>query len=214
MTLRLSPGPLAVATHNAGKIREILAMLQPYGIGVKSATELSLPEPEETGSTFAENAILKARAAAEASGLVALADDSGLAVDALDGDPGIYSARWAGPAKDFSAAMKKVEEKLNAAGATSPEKRGAHFVAVLAVASPDGEVETFEGRVDGTLVWPPRGTNGFGYDPMFQPDGYSETFGEMDAGAKHGGGNGGDAALSHRARAFAALAHRFLEKRP
>jgi XTP/dITP diphosphohydrolase len=213
MTLRLSPGPLAVATHNAGKIREILAMLQPYGVGVKSASELNLPEPEETGSTFAENAILKARAAAEASGLVALADDSGLAVDALAGDPGIYSARWAGPAKDFSVAMRKVEEKLNAAGATTPAKRRAHFVAVLAVASPGGEVETFEGRVDGTLVWPPRGTNGFGYDPMFQPEGYSETFGEMPPDAKHGRNNGGDA-LSHRARAFAAFARRFLEKRP
>jgi XTP/dITP diphosphohydrolase len=213
MTLRLSPGPLAVATHNAGKIREILAMLHPYGVGVKSASELNLPEPEETGSTFAENAILKARAAAEASGLVALADDSGLAVDALGGDPGIYSARWAGPARDFSVAMRKVEEKLNAAGATTPEKRRAHFVAVLAVASPDGQVETFEGRVDGTLVWPPRGANGFGYDPMFQPEGYSETFGEMPPDAKHGGNNDG-AALSHRARAFAAFARRFLEKGP
>jgi XTP/dITP diphosphohydrolase len=212
MTIRLKPGPLAVATHNTGKVREILALLQPYGIAVKSATELNLPEPEETGSTFAENAILKARAAAEASRLVALADDSGLAVDTLGGAPGIYSARWAGPSKDFSVAMRKVEDELQAGGATTPQKRRAHFVAVLAVASPDGEVETFEGRVDGTLVWPPRGTNGFGYDPMFQPDGFAQTFGEMGADAKHGWSHGGDAALSHRARAFALFARRFLER--
>jgi XTP/dITP diphosphohydrolase len=214
MTILLSPGPLVVATHNAGKVREILAMLQPYGIDVKSATELNLPEPEETGATFAENAILKARAAAEASGHVALADDSGLAVDALGDDPGIYSARWAGASKDFSVAMRKVEDKLQAAGATMPEKRRAQFVAVLAVASPEGQVETFEGHVDGTLVWPPRGSNGFGYDPMFQPEGYSETFGEMDADAKHGRSHGGDAALSHRARAFEKFALRFLKGKP
>jgi XTP/dITP diphosphohydrolase len=210
MMIQLSPGPLAVATHNQGKVRELLAMLGPYGIGVKSASELNLPEPEETGRTFEENAVLKARAAAQASGLVALADDSGLAVDALNGDPGIYSARWAGPSKDFSVAMRKVDDALKAAGATTPERRSAHFVAVLAVATPDGEVETFEGRVDGTLVWPPRGTNGFGYDPMFMPDGYAETFGELPADAKHGG----DAALSHRARAFEKFARRFLEPRP
>jgi len=211
MTIRLEPGPIAVATHNAGKIREICAMLAPFGIAVKSAAELSLPEPEETGTTFSENAILKAHAAAEASGLVALADDSGLAVEALDGAPGIYSARWAGPSKDFSVAMREVEEKLQAAAATMPEKRRAHFVAVLAVAAPDGEVETFEGRVAGTIVWPPRGTNGFGYDPIFQPDGHSRTFGEMSAEEKHG--IAGEA-LSHRARAFALFARRFLGSRP
>jgi len=210
--IRLEPGPLAVATHNPGKVRELLAMLQPFGIGVKSASELNLAEPEETGATFVENAILKARAAAEASGLVALADDSGLAVDALNGDPGIYSARWAGPSKDFAVAMRKVEDRLQAAGATTPEQRGAHFVALLAVVSPDGAVETFEGKVDGTLVWPPRGTNGFGYDPMFMPDGFSETFGEMPDDAKHGWNHGKDAALSHRARAFEKFAARFLEK--
>ncbi len=207
--IRLSPGPIAVATHNAGKIREILDMLAPFGIAVKSAAELRLPEPEETGTTFSENAILKARAAAQASGLVALADNSGLAVDALGGAPGVYSARWAGPAKDFSVAMRKVEDALQTAGATTPEKRSAHFVAVLAVAAPDGEVETFEGRVNGTIVWPPRGENGFGYDPIFQPDGHSLTFGEMSAEEKHGTGAG---ALSHRARAFALFARRFLGK--
>jgi len=209
MTIRLEPGPIAVATHNAGKIREICEMLAPFGIAVKSAAELSLPEPEETGTTFSENAILKARAAAEASGLVALADDSGLAVEVLDGAPGIYSARWAGPSKDFSVAMRTVEEKLQAAAATTPEKRRAHFVAVLAVAASSGEVETFEGRVAGTIVWPPRGTNGFGYDPIFQPEGHSRTFGEMSAEEKHG--IAGEA-LSHRARAFALFARRFLEK--
>ncbi len=209
MTIRLSPGPVVVATHNAGKIREILEMLAPFGIAVKSAAELKLPEPEETGATFEENAILKARAAAKASGLVALADDSGLAVEALDGAPGVYSARWAGPAKDFSAAMRKVDDKLHAAGAAAPEKRRAHFVAVLAVAAPGGEVETFEGRVDGTIVWPPRGKHGFGYDPIFQPDGHSATFGEMSAEEKRGLSK--EDALSHRARAFARFARRFLE---
>ncbi len=210
MTIRLSPGPVAVATHNAGKIRELLDMLAPSGIAVKSAADLKLPEPEETGSTFAENAILKARAAAEASGLVALADDSGLAVEALGGAPGVYSARWAGPTKDFPAAMEKVEHGLKAAGAETPEKRGAHFVAVLAVASPDGEIETFEGRVVGTIVWPPRGTHGFGYDPIFRPKGHTLTFGEMTAEQKHGASE--TAPLSHRARAFALFAHRFLGK--
>jgi XTP/dITP diphosphohydrolase len=214
MAIRLSSGPLAVATHNAGKVREILAMLAPFGIAVRSAAELNLPEPEENGTTFAANAILKARAAAKASGLVALADDSGLAVDALGGAPGIHSARWAGPSKDFSVAMRKVEDELEATGATTLEKRTAHFVAVLAVASPEGEVETFEGRVDGTLVWPPRGKNGFGYDPMFQPKGFAQTFGEMSADAKHGWSHGGEAALSHRARAFERFARRFLEKAP
>jgi len=209
MTIRLEPGPIAVATHNAGKIREIYEMLAPFGIAVKSAAELRLPEPEETGSTFAENAVLKAHAAAKASGLVALADDSGLSIEALDGAPGIYSARWAGPSKDFSVAMRGVDEKLQAAGATAPEKRRAHFVAVLAVAAPDGEVETFEGRAAGTIVWPPRGANGFGYDPIFQPDGHSRTFGEMSAEEKHG--TAGGEALSHRARAFALFARRFLE---
>jgi len=207
--IRLKPGPLAVATHNRGKMREIMALLAPHGIAVKSAADLALPEPEETGTTFAENAILKARAAADASGLVALADDSGLAVDALDGAPGIYSARWAGPSKDFGAAMRRIEDELNAAGATAPEKRRAHFVAVLAVATPEGEVETFGGRVDGTIVWPPRGENGFGYDPVFRPDGHKLTFGEMSAEQKHGSDI---APLSHRARAIKLFTRHFLRE--
>ena len=155
--MRLAPGPIVVASHNPGKAREIVELLGPFGFEVKSAAELGLPEPEETGTTFAENAELKARAGAAASGLRALADDSGLAVDALDGAPGIYSARWAGPSKDFDAAMRMVEAKLQALGATTPEKRRAHFVCALSLGHPDGTVETFEGRVDGTLVWPPRG---------------------------------------------------------
>jgi XTP/dITP diphosphohydrolase len=208
MPIDLRAGPLVVASHNKGKVREILDLLAPFGIEVKSATELNLDEPEETGMTFEANAILKANAAATASGMTSIADDSGLAVDALGGDPGIYSARWAGPTKDFSIAMRKVEEKLQALGAGTPEKRRAHFVSVLALASPDGDVETFTGRVDGTLVWPPRGNQGFGYDPIFLPDGHSLTFGEMSADAKHGWGHG--EALSHRARAFQNFARRFL----
>lgn len=204
----LRAGPIVVASHNKGKLREIVDLLQPFGIEVRSASELNLAEPEETGTTFEANAILKAKAAAEASGLTSLADDSGLAVDALGGDPGVYSARWAGPTKDFSIAMRKVEGKLQALGAITPVKRRAHFISVLALAAPGGEVETFTGRVDGTLVWPPRGNQGFGYDPIFLPDGHSLTFGEMSAEKKHGWGHG--AALSHRARAFQFFARRFL----
>ncbi|MGE3875580.1 MAG: RdgB/HAM1 family non-canonical purine NTP pyrophosphatase [Parvibaculaceae bacterium] len=188
---------LVVASHNPGKVKEINELLGPYGVEAVSAGSLGLPEPEETGASFAANAELKSEAAAKGSGLVALADDSGLCVDALDGDPGIYSARWAGPAKDFALAMRNVEEKLQARGATDPEQRRAHFVSVLSVAWPDGHVENFEGRVHGHLVWPPRGKRGFGYDPMFLPDGKSETFGEMDPDAKH--------RISHRARAFRKL---------
>jgi XTP/dITP diphosphohydrolase len=202
MTIRSLPRSIVVASHNAGKAHEIIDLLGPYGFDIKSAAELGLAEPEETGRTFEENAALKARAAAEASGLPALADDSGLCVDALGGAPGIYSARWAGPGKDFSVAMRKVEDELGKAGAATPRQRRAHFVSVLALAMPDGRVETFEGRVDGTLVWPPRGTLGFGYDPMFQPDGHARTFGEMTAEEKHGWRPGRGEALSHRARAF------------
>ena len=198
----LRPGPIVVASHNPGKAREIVELLGPFGFEVKSATELGLPEPEETGTTFAANAELKARAAAAASGLPSLADDSGLAVDALGGDPGIFSARWAGPAKDFAGAMQRVEDKLQALGATAPEQRRAHFVCALSLGHPDGTVETFEGRVHGTLVWPPRGTRGFGYDPMFLPDGHTQTFGEMSAEQKHGWTPRGGEPLSHRARAF------------
>jgi len=204
--VRLHPGPLVVASHNPGKVAEIADLLSPYGFAVRSAGDLGLIEPEETGETFAENAVLKARAAASASGLPALADDSGLAVDALDGAPGIYSARWAGEGKDFAQAMRNVEEKLQVLGADTPEKRRAAFVCVLALAMPEGVVETFEGRVDGTLVWPSRGERGFGYDPMFLPDGHERTFGEMSADEKHGWRHGDDEALSHRARAFKAFA--------
>ncbi len=188
---------LVVASHNPGKAREINELLGPYGVEVVQASSLGLPEPEETGSTFAANAQLKSEAAAKASGLVAIADDSGLCVDALNGDPGIYSARWAGPTKDFTLAMRNVEEKLQAQGAKAPESRKAHFVSVLSLAWPDGHVENFEGKVYGTLVWPPRGKRGFGYDPMFLPDGRAETFGEMDPEAKH--------QISHRAVAFRKL---------
>jgi len=188
---------LVVASHNPGKIKEINELLGPYGVEAVSAGSLGLPEPEETGTTFEANAQLKSEAAAKGSGLVALADDSGLCVDVLDGDPGIYSARWAGPTKDFALAMRNVEEKMQAAGAAAPEQRRAHFVSVLSVAWPDGHVENFEGQVHGSLVWPPRGKRGFGYDPMFLPDGRSETFGEMDPDAKH--------QISHRAVAFRKL---------
>jgi XTP/dITP diphosphohydrolase len=190
----VAAGRLVVATHNPGKVAEINDLLRPYGIDAVSAGELGLPEPEETGSTYAENAALKARAAAEASGLAALADDSGLSVAALDGAPGIYSARWAGPNKDFSIAMKKVEEALAASG--SRDRRAA-FICALAWAEPGGAVDIYEGRVEGTLVFPPRGTRGFGYDPIFIADGETITFGEMDPAKKH--------SMSHRARAFEKL---------
>jgi XTP/dITP diphosphohydrolase len=196
---------LVVATHNPGKLREIRDLVAPFGLSVKSASELGLPEPEETGTTFEANATIKAVAAATGSGLPALADDSGLVVDALGGEPGVYSARWAGPDKDFTRAMRLVEERLDLAGAVTPDKRTARFVAALCLAFPDGAVETWRGEVAGTLVWPPRGTMGFGYDPMFLPDGHQRTFGEMSAEEKHGrrGPGGG---LSHRARAFARFA--------
>jgi XTP/dITP diphosphohydrolase len=180
-------------------------LLMPYGIEAVSARDLGLPEPDETGQSFAENARIKACAAAMASGLPAFADDSGLAVDALDGEPGIYSARWAGADKDFQRAMRTVEEQLRARGAQAPSQRRAHFVSALCVAWPDAHVEAFEAKVDGTLVWPPRGEQGFGYDPMFLPDGHARTFGEMGSEEKHGlppRGRG----LSHRARAFLKLA--------
>ena len=192
MARGLESDRLAIASHNPGKVREIAELLAPYGIEVASAAELGLPEPEETGGSFAENAELKARAAALASGLPALADDSGLTVTGLGGRPGVHSARWAGPEKDFRAAMRRVHEELGEA-----EDRRAAFVCVLALAWPDGSTRLFEGRVDGTLVWPPRGSHGFGYDPMFQPECSDITFGEMDPAEKH--------RISHRARAFAKL---------
>ncbi len=197
-------GPLVAATHNAGKLREFRELLAPYRIEALSAGDLALAEPEETGATFEANARLKARAAALAARMPALADDSGLCVEALGGAPGIYSARWAGGSKDFSAAMARIEHELLAAGAPQPWR--AHFISALALAWPDDHVEYFEGRVDGRLVFPPRGANGFGYDPIFLPDGHSRGFGEMTAGEKHGIPADGSLALSHRARAFQLLA--------
>ena len=202
-------GRLVIATHNPGKLAEMRGLLAPYGIDAISAGELKLKEPDETGMTFRDNARIKAEAAAKATGLPAFADDSGLAVDALDGAPGIYSARWAGPDRDFRGAMETIEEKLRERGATTPDRRKAHFVSALCVAWPDGHLEEFEARVDGTLVWPPRGDRGFGYDPMFLPDGQDDgqlrTFGEMGSEEKHGLPPPGKG-LSHRARAFLKLA--------
>jgi XTP/dITP diphosphohydrolase len=196
---------LVVASHNSGKVAEIEALIRPFGIEIVSASTLGLGEPEETGSTFEENAAIKAAAGATASGLIALADDSGLAVDALDGDPGIYSARWAGPDKDFGRAMRLVEEQLQNENATTPVDRRARFVAVLCLATPDGRTRHWRGEVEGAIVWPPRGDEGFGYDPIFKPDGHDRTFGEMSASEKHGWRPPSDP-LSHRARAFARFA--------
>jgi non-canonical purine NTP pyrophosphatase (RdgB/HAM1 family) len=193
MARPLEPGArLVLASHNPGKLAEIRVLLEPWSIHLVSAGDLGLPEPEETEPSFSGNARLKAQAAASASSLPALADDSGFCVAALDGAPGIYSARWAGPDKDFALAMQRVR-----AEAGSATDHGAHFISVLCLAWPDGHFELFEGRVEGHWVWPPRGTRGFGYDPMFQPHGEAETYGEMDPVRK--------AATSHRARAFAAL---------
>ena len=196
-------GKLVIATHNPGKLAEMKELLAPYGIEAVSAGELALPEPEETGNDFRSNAAIKAIAAAQAAKLPSFADDSGIVVDALDGAPGIYSARWAGP---------KIERLLQERGATTPAKRKAHFVSALCVAWPDDHLEEVEARVDGTLVWPPRGTAGFGYDPMFLPDGHNRTFGEMESIEKHGLPPLG-LGLSHRARAFVKLAEICLEPR-
>jgi XTP/dITP diphosphohydrolase len=190
---------LVVASHNQGKVDEISALLAPFAIEALAAASLGLPEPEETGDSFEANAALKARAAAEARGLPALADDSGLAVSALDGAPGIYSSRWAGPTKDFHSAMARVHRQV---GDKHP---GASFVAVLALAWPGGDIELFRGEAAGTLVWPPRGERGFGYDPIFVPEGGDQTFGEMDPTEKH--------EISHRARAFAKLVENCLRGR-
>ncbi|MGP9813083.1 RdgB/HAM1 family non-canonical purine NTP pyrophosphatase [Rhodopseudomonas sp. NSM] len=198
-------GQLVIATHNPGKLAEMRELLAPYGIAAVSAGELSLGEPDETGDNFRANARIKAEAAAQAAQLPAFADDSGLAVDALDGAPGIFSARWAGEGKDFNAAMARIERLLQERGATAPAQRGAHFVSALCVAWPDGHVEEVEARADGTLVWPPRGTAGFGYDPIFLPEGHERTFGEMTSIEKHGLPPLG-LGLSHRARAFVKLA--------
>lgn len=197
--------PIVIATHNPGKLREMRELLGPYGIAAKSAGELGLAEPEEPGTTFAENARIKAHAAAKATGLAAFADDSGFCVDTLRGAPGIHSARWAGPDKDFRGAMNRIQTLLIERGAREPGQRRAHFIAALCLAWPDGHTEDFEGRVDGVAVWPPRGDKGFGYDPLFLPDGFDRTFGEMDAEEKHGLPPTGQG-LSHRARAFLQLA--------
>ena len=220
MTRRLVPGRLVIATHNPGKVVEIGELLAPFGMDLVSAGDLGLPEPDETETTFRGNAALKALAAARAAGLPALADDSGLCVDALGGDPGLFSARWAGPGKDFGAAMQRVWDRINAAplplaeragggndaaptGSPTPdpsrkrEGSGAHFICALCLAWPDGHTEDFEGRVDGRIVWPPRGGNGFGYDPIFVMDGKAQTYGEMPRAEKE--------ADNHRARAFAQL---------
>jgi XTP/dITP diphosphohydrolase len=205
-------GRLVIATHNPGKLVEMRELLAVYGVGAVSAGELGLPEPDETGTSFCANARIKAEAAAHAAGQPAFADDSGLAVDALGGEPGIHSARWAGPTKDFAGAMARIDALLRERGATAPAQRRAHFVSALCVAWPDGHVEEFDATVAGTLVWPPRGTKGFGYDPMFLPDGFAQTFGEMTSDDKHGLPPKGQG-LSHRARAFLKLAEGCLERR-
>jgi XTP/dITP diphosphohydrolase len=205
-------GKLVIATHNPGKLAEMRELLAPYGVEAISAGELGLGEPDETGDTFRANAVIKAVAAAKAARLPAFADDSGLVVDALDGAPGILSARWAGPSKDFAAAMARIERLLQERGATTADQRRAHFVSALCVAWPDDHLEQVDARADGTLVWPPRGSAGFGYDPAFQPDGHARTFGEMTSLEKHGLPPLG-LGLSHRARAFVKLAEICLDQR-
>ena len=208
---RLLAGKVVIATHNPGKLREMAELLAPYGVAAVSAGDLGLPEPAETGTLFAENAAIKAHAAAKATGLPALSDDSGLCVHALDGAPGLFTADWAGPDKNFPAAMARVERELQKRGAGD---RRAHFVSALVIAWPDGHEELFEGRVFGEVVWPPRGSEGFGYDPLFQPEGHARTFGELSAAEKHGTDWSQDPprALSHRARAFVALAQGCLKR--
>ena len=197
-------GRIVAATHNTGKLREIADLVAPYGVTIVSAGELGLPEPDETGDTFVANALIKARSASERSGLPALSDDSGICVAGLDGAPGIYSARWVGKGGDFGPAMERIRSELEARGTPRPWR--SWFVSALAISWPDGHVETFEGRVDGDLVFPPRGTAGFGYDPCFIPDGHERSFGEMTAEEKHGLPKDDSLALSHRARAFQLLA--------
>ncbi len=200
---------ILIASHNAGKIAEMTDLFGPLGVTVTSAAALGLPEPRETGDSFEENAAIKALAAARATGLTALSDDSGLAVDALDGAPGVYTADWAelgGGRRSFEGAMRKVEDALEARNAIGPDHRTGRFIAVLCLAEPDGTTRFFRGEAEGHLVWPPRGALGFGYDPMFQPSGHDRTFGEMDAQQKHGWKPGDVTALSHRARAFKLMA--------
>lgn len=206
MERKLAAGSrLVVATHNRGKLAEIADLVRPFAITTLAAHELAIPEPEETEATFIGNAVLKARHSARLSGLPALADDSGLEVHALGGEPGVYSARWSGPGRDFSVAMERVHALLDAKGAWAGTPPTANFISILCIAWPDGHERSFEGRVDGHLVWPPRGSRGFGYDPMFVADGGTETYGEMDPEVKH--------ATSHRARAFAKFVEACLERR-
>ena len=196
---------IVIASHNDGKLREFADLMGPFGFEARSAREFGLPEPEETGTTFEENAYIKAFAAARATSLPALSDDSGLCIDALGGDPGVHTADWAvtpDGKRDFAMAMEKAEKALQAVGAVEPGKRTGRFVAVICLAFPDGEAEYYRGEVEGRIVWPPRGKLGFGYDPVFQPDGHERTFGEMTAQEKHGWKPGAATALSHRARAF------------
>ena len=196
---------IVVASHNAGKLAEFSDLLAPFGLEAKSAKEFGLPEPEETGTTFEQNAYLKAHAAASATGLPAMSDDSGLVVDALGGAPGVYTADWATKpdgTRDFMMAMEKTEKALQDAGATNPSRRTGRFVAVICLCFPDGKAEYYRGEAEGSLVWPPRGTSGFGYDPVFLPNGHARTFGEMTAEEKHGWKPGMASATSHRARAF------------
>ena len=211
---KLTSPTLVLASHNEGKLAEIRALVAKNNIEVYSAADLELEEVEETGSTFAENAEIKAIAAMKETGLPSLSDDSGLSIDALDGAPGIYSARWAGPDKDFAQAMRNIEEKLQGAGAIKSNARGAEFICDLCLVWPDGDLEHFVGKVRGEIVWPPRGTNGFGYDAVFQPEGFTKTFAEMSAVEKRegvrkvGGSSGGT--LSHRAKAFQLFATKCL----
>jgi XTP/dITP diphosphohydrolase len=209
-------GKIVVASHNAGKLREIADLIAPFGLEARSAAELGLPEPDETGTTFEENAYIKAHAAAIATGLPALSDDSGMCADALDGQPGVYTANWAETPdgmRDFGIAMQKVEDLLREKGAIDAKDRTARFVAVICLVWPDGHAEYYRGEVEGALVWPPRGALGFGYDPVFLPDGYDKTFGEMTAEEKHGWKPGNADALSHRARAFQKFARARLASR-
>ncbi|MBA3042638.1 MAG: RdgB/HAM1 family non-canonical purine NTP pyrophosphatase [Alphaproteobacteria bacterium] len=211
---KLDTRTIVVASHNAGKIAEIADLIGPFGFSARSAAELKFAEPDETGTTFEENAAIKALASARAAGMPALSDDSGLVVDALDGAPGVYTANWAereDGSRDFAMAMEKVEKALAERGATTPEQRSGRFVSVLCLAWPDGHTEMFRGEVEGTIVWPPRGTKGFGYDPVFQPEGFDTTFGEMTAEQKHGWKPGDAQALSHRARAFKIFVETCLE---
>ncbi len=202
---RLNGRKIVVASHNKGKLAEIAELIAPFGLEARSAAEYGLPEPPETGTSFEENAYIKAFAAASATGLPALSDDSGLEVDALGGAPGVYTADWAqmpDGSRDFAHAMRITEEALQEKAATTPERRTGRFVSVLCLCLPDGHADYFRGEVEGRLVWPPRGSRGFGYDPMFLPDGFERTFGEMEPEEKQGR----DRPLSHRARAFAKFA--------